>query len=100
MSVIVLKSDEARQQWRNILDKAMMGDQVVVERYARPEAVIVGYSQYSAMTERLEELELILGVRTAKAREASGETKPISHDDLKRLLVERRTQGAGVNVGA
>ncbi len=98
MSVLILKSDEARQQWRTVLDKAMMGDQVVVERYARPEAVIVGYSQYNKMRERLEELELMLDVRTAKEKEKAGETKPISHDDLKRLLIERRNPGNPLHV--
>lgn len=100
MEAVTMTSDQARREWREMLDHAYMDNQeVVIERYGKPIVAVVKYTQWQKTQDRLEELELILGVRTAKAREAAGETTPISHDDLKRLLIERRNQGTGTNVG-
>lgn len=41
-----MSSDEARSKWREILDAAVAGNQVVIERYGKPVAVIVPHSQY------------------------------------------------------
>lgn len=96
-----MNSEQARREWREMLDHAYMDNQeVVIERYGKPIVAVIKYAQWQKTQDRLEELELILGVRTARAREAAGETKPISHDDLKQLLIERRNQGAAANVGA
>ena len=100
MEAVTMNSEQARREWREMLDHAYMDNQeVVIERYGKPIVAVVKYTQWQKTQERLEELELILDLRTAKAREATGETKPISHQDLKHLLIERRNQGAAINVG-
>lgn len=46
MSVWTMKSEEARNSWRNMLDHAHTGGEVVIERYDKPMAVVVNYAQW------------------------------------------------------
>jgi len=46
MSTIKMSSDEARSKWREVLDTAVAGNKVVIERYGKPVAVIVPYAEY------------------------------------------------------
>ncbi|MAT96816.1 MAG: hypothetical protein CL608_06705 [Anaerolineaceae bacterium] len=46
MTTVKMSSDEARSKWREILDAAVAGNQIVIERYGKPVAVIVPHSQY------------------------------------------------------
>ena len=48
MSVLTMKSEEARNSWRDMLDHALMGGEVVIERYDKPMAVMVNYKQWQA----------------------------------------------------
>ena len=57
MTVETFKSEEARSRWRDVLDIALTGGRVIVERYAKPQAVILGYKQFSDLVRRVEELE-------------------------------------------
>lgn len=58
MSITTMKSDEARQSWRDILDIASGGGSVVVERYNKPVAVMISYEAWLTVQEELEDLEL------------------------------------------
>lgn len=50
MSVSIVKSDEARNNWRALLDKVFADrDEVVVERYNKPLAVLVNYDVWDRM---------------------------------------------------
>jgi prevent-host-death family protein len=53
-----MKSDEARQSWRDMLDLAARGGSVVVERYNKPVAVMISYEAWLAVQETLEDLEV------------------------------------------
>ena len=55
-SVKVYSSDTARSHWRDILDVATGGGDVVVERYGKPIAAIIPYADYEALLEALEDL--------------------------------------------
>ncbi|MFZ4663780.1 MAG: hypothetical protein ACOYNY_42665 [Caldilineaceae bacterium] len=60
-------------------------------------AVLLNYEQWQATVQslqRLKELALLHKVRQVKTKIASGETTLTSHDDLKRLILEQRTQKA------
>lgn len=46
MSTIKMSSDEARSKWREVLDAAVAGNQVVIERYGKPVAVIMPHAEY------------------------------------------------------
>ena len=44
--VTTMKSEEARNRLRDILDEAVAGREVVIERYSKPTAVVVNYNQW------------------------------------------------------
>jgi prevent-host-death family protein len=47
-AVTTMKADEARVKLRDILDATIAGDEVVIERYNKPTAVVVNYGQWQA----------------------------------------------------
>ena len=98
MSVVTVTSEDARLHWRETIDAAYAGKQsVVIERYSKPVAVLLSYEQWQATLQRLQhlkELELLHEVRQVKTKIANGETGFTAHDELKRLILERRTQKA------
>ncbi len=95
MGVVTMKSQEARNHWRNILDIAHTGGRVIIERHSEPQAILINYEQWQMTQRRLLEFELLQEIRHIKAK---GEPT-IGHDELKRLMIEKRTQEASGNVG-
>lgn len=53
MTIQSYKSEAVRQNWRDRLDDVFRGATIVIERYTKPIAVLIGYEEY----ERLKELE-------------------------------------------
>lgn len=51
MTVKTLKSEAARQQWGEILDTARAGQEVVIERYNKPIAILLGFQEYEKLME-------------------------------------------------
>jgi prevent-host-death family protein len=91
--VITVKSEQARAKMRDILDVVSAGGEVVIERYDRPTAVVIGYQQWQAIMELVKlvrEDQLRSDLQRAKARVASGESGFVSHSELKRRIMERR----------
>jgi prevent-host-death family protein len=92
MSTITVRSEEARLKWRDTLDHAYQGGEVVIERYNKPAAVVVGYAQWQAIMEivkMVREDALRSDLQRAKARVASGESGFVSHSELKQQIMER-----------
>ncbi|MFZ2358531.1 MAG: type II toxin-antitoxin system prevent-host-death family antitoxin [Anaerolineae bacterium] len=52
----VLNSDDARTRWRDILDAANSGQDVLIARYGKPTAAVIPIADYEALTEELEDL--------------------------------------------
>jgi PHD/YefM family antitoxin component YafN of YafNO toxin-antitoxin module len=46
METVIFKSDEARKRWRDMMDAALTGKEVVIERYDKPQAVLLNYQQW------------------------------------------------------
>jgi len=46
MATKSISSDQARAKWRELLDTAVAGDHIVIERYGKPVAVLVPYRDY------------------------------------------------------
>jgi hypothetical protein len=46
METVTYKSFNARRKWREMMDNALIGKQVIVERYDTPVAVLVNYEQW------------------------------------------------------
>ena len=51
-----LASDKARAKWRDVLDSAGKGEDIVVERYGKPAVAIIAYDDYLAIQEMLAEM--------------------------------------------
>lgn len=56
MTCRILNSDDARTRWRDILDAANRGEDVVIARYGKPTAVVIPIADYEALQEELEDL--------------------------------------------
>jgi hypothetical protein len=53
MTVMTLSSEEARRQWREMLDSILAGKtELVVERYGKPIAAVVNFDLWQAMKKR------------------------------------------------
>jgi PHD/YefM family antitoxin component YafN of YafNO toxin-antitoxin module len=46
METVTFSSFEARGRWRDMMDAALTGKQVVIARYDKPQAVLVNYQQW------------------------------------------------------
>ena len=51
-----LASDKVRANWRNVLDSAVRGEDIVVERYGKPTVVIIAYDDYLAILDTLADM--------------------------------------------
>ena len=61
MTVKTIGSDEARVKLRDILDDVYAGQiEVVIERYNKPTAVVVNYSQWQQTSSELARLRRII----------------------------------------
>lgn len=60
----ILNSEDARSRWRDILDAAGMGQDVVIARYGKPVAAVIPIADYEAL---LEEMEDMRAARRAQA---------------------------------
>ena len=98
MTVKTMKSEDARIRFRDVMDEVSAGStEVVVERYHKPTVVIVNYAQWQAWKEA-QKAELVAHAKQILADIHSGKAQTIAHDDLKRLLLEKRTPEAIVYV--
>ena len=50
-----MKSDEARNSWRDLLDRVTAGGDIVIERYNKPVAALISYEMFLALQEEREE---------------------------------------------
>jgi prevent-host-death family protein len=74
----VFNSEEARTHWRDILDAASKGLDVVIARYDKPMAAVIPIADYEALVEELEDLRAARRAQTALEawREDSSRGRP------------------------
>lgn len=54
-----MRSDEARSNWRRLLEGALAGDtDTIIERYGQPVGALIPFASYIAVLESLEELRV------------------------------------------
>lgn len=59
MTVVTIRSEEARIQWRETIEAAYVDRKdVVIERYGKPIVTVVNYIKWQDVMRRLKELEL------------------------------------------
>jgi prevent-host-death family protein len=56
MNLKAIKSGDARQSWRGLLDRVLKGEDVLIERNGKAVAVLIPVEDYEALQEELEEL--------------------------------------------
>ncbi len=98
MTVETVNSEYAAIHIHHMLDASVTGNVYVIERARQPTAVVMGYEQWRSIQKRLRELELLEMARQVDNMIEQGEMGTISHDDLKRLMLERRAQEAVAHV--
>lgn len=54
MPIKTLSSDQARTQWREMLDAVMAGESIIIERYGKPVARLVPYQEAAEATQTSE----------------------------------------------
>ncbi len=52
----VFSSDKARAKWREVLDTAVAGDNVIIERYGKPVAVLISYQEFLGTIDQSKQL--------------------------------------------
>jgi prevent-host-death family protein len=65
MIVQTLKSDEARNRWRDMLDIVDAGGEVVIQRYNKPVAVLISYELFEELQEEIDERKAAKRVQAA-----------------------------------
>lgn len=59
MAARTMSSDEARSNWRRLLEGALVGDSdTIIERYGQPIGALIPFDDYIAVLETLEDLRL------------------------------------------
>lgn len=72
MSAITMTSDQARINWRDTVDAAYQGSEVVIERYGKPMVAVVNYDNWSKMADELAHLRRILEAKRQFAEMDAG----------------------------
>ena len=89
-----------RDQYDAVLKKLSDGPVLLLQR-SRLAAVLVSHEEWNRIAiklKRLEQLELLAKAKEIKARVERGEETMISHEELKRLMLEKRATGASTHV--
>src|SRR5690554_364234 len=71
----VMGSEEARREWRTVLDTVLAGEDVVVERYSRPAVAVIAYDDYAAILHELEEIRATRRMEQLRAAWQQGKIK-------------------------
>jgi prevent-host-death family protein len=85
---ITIKSEEARNRWRDMMDAVMGGESVVIERYNTPRAALISYEDFVALHEAIEELQADRRAAEIYERLRTGETTTRPWEDVQSDLIE------------
>jgi prevent-host-death family protein len=86
----IMKSDEARLKWRDLIDRALSGADTVIERYNKPAAVVIPFEDYAALQEELEDLR---AGRRAEAAYQEWVDDPTTGEDWEKVKAELLSEG-------
>jgi prevent-host-death family protein len=56
MATKTVSSEKARTQWREIIESAIAGNDIVIERYGKPMVAVIPYEDFLELEELLEEM--------------------------------------------
>ena len=85
-----LKSSDVQQSFGDTVDRALLEDDVIVERYGTPRVAIIGYRRYQRLVEAEKEL---LRSRLEQASDAaSARAQRLTGAEIDELIERARTQ--------
>jgi prevent-host-death family protein len=82
----IMKSDEVRVGWRNVLDDVVAGTDILVERYGKPVVAVIPYADYMAMREELQDLRDLQAAEAAYAEYKRDPSSAVSWEELRANL--------------
>lgn len=90
MTVGTMDSNSPRSRWRDLLDSATAGEDVVITRYGKPVTAMISYEDYVAL---LDELDDIRSARRAGAIIADLEAGRTTTRPLDEVEAELKAEG-------
>ncbi|MBC8446150.1 MAG: type II toxin-antitoxin system Phd/YefM family antitoxin [Chloroflexi bacterium] len=85
---VKLRSSQVQQNFGQAVDRALMGNDVIVERYGVPRVALVEYSRYQRLVEAEQEL---LRTRLQRASAAaSARAAHLTEEDVEELIERAR----------
>ena len=85
-----LKSSDVQQNFGEVVDRALLEDDVIVERYGTPRVAIVGYKRYQLLVEAEREL-LRTRLQQASAA-ASARAGHLTVEEVDELIERARSE--------
>jgi prevent-host-death family protein len=85
-----LKSSQVQQNFGEVVDRALIEGDVIVERYGIPRVVIIGYRRYRRLVEAEKEL-LRLRLQQASTA-ASARAAHLSEEEVDELIERARSE--------
>jgi prevent-host-death family protein len=87
---VKLKSSQVQQNFGQVVDRALMKEDVIVERYGRPRVVIVEYGRYRRLVEA--EQKLLRARLKAASAAASAQAAHLTEEEVEALIEQARTE--------
>ena len=87
---VKLKSSDVQQRFGEAVDRALLEDDVIVERYGTPRVAIVEYKRYQRLVEA--ERELLRSRLQQASAAASARAERLTEAEIDELIERARTQ--------
>ena len=87
---VKLKSSQVQQHFGRAIDRAMLEDDVIVERYGMPRVAIVEYKRYQRLVEA--ERELLRSRLQQAAAAASARADHLTEEEVDELIERARNE--------
>ena len=87
---VKLKSSDVQQSFGEAVDRAMLEDDVIVERYGTPRVVIIAYKRYQRLVEA--EQELLRSRLQQASAAASARAAHLSEEEVDELIERARSE--------
>jgi PHD/YefM family antitoxin component YafN of YafNO toxin-antitoxin module len=87
MTVMTIRAEEARIQWRETIEAAYVDKKdVVIERYGKPIVTVMAHTKWLAMLKRMKELELTTKGVKAYEEMIVDPTLDVSEEEYNQML--------------
>lgn len=90
MAFATIDSNSARAKWRDLLDSASAGEDVVITRYGKPVTAMISYEDYVVL---LDELDDLRSAKRAQAIIADLDAGRTTSRPLEKIEADLRAEG-------